>query len=686
MKIDSVCTYCGVGCDITAEVENNKIKSIKADPKGVVSRGKLCVKGKQGFDFVHSPNRLPPVKIRFSFIAKNELFFPKDIKQELKNYPPKEDGFLYPSLELAYKIAGWKLKQIKSYFGGFAHASIGGARTSCENAYLFQKFTRKVINSPHIDNCARVCHAPSLNGMKPVIGEGAATNPFDDIEKAEFIILIGSNIIEAHPIAAARLVNAVNKGVKLALFEIRETAASKMASYNAILPFESNLLVLNMIAFVILKEELYDKEFLENRTVGFEEYKKEILNDPFADPEFFRKIEGYEYLTDMIKEIAREYASKKSMILWGLGVTEHIDGSYAVSAICHLALLTGNIGKEGAGLMPLRGQNNVQGTCDMGCLPYYDPDYKKPLIEGLKTPDIIKAIEKEEIKSLFVMGEDLAHIHPNQNRIHKALKKLDLLIVNELFENEITKFADIIFGVKSAYEKTGVYINAERRLHLSTPLVNNSLPDDWEVIMNIAKEIKEDFHYSSSKEIWDEVREKANKRFSGATYEKLKKEPLRGLQWPIFEKDTPILHTESFRTEDGKGHFRYKRYFLRGMVKELYEKRFKYFYLSTGRVISLYNNNAQTKESPKLLSKYKHDLLLVSEEDREHFKDKKFITLYSKYGKSAPLKIKFTKSLKKGTLFTTFHHPDSKINFLFGDEADEMTKTACFKSIKVFIE
>ncbi len=686
MKIDSVCTYCGVGCDIVAEVENNRILSVKADKRGVVSRGKLCVKGKYGFDFVRSPNRLPPVKIRFSFIAKNELFFPSDIKRELRKYPVKEDGFIYPSLQLAYKIAGWKLKQIKSSFGGFAHASIGGARTSCESAYIFQKFTRKVINSPHIDNCARVCHAPSLNGMKPVIGEGAATNPFDDIEKAEFIILIGSNIIEAHPIAAARVVNAVNKGAKLALFEIRETAASKMASHNAIIPYEANLLVLNMLSFVILKEELYDREFIEKRTEGFEEYKNEILNDPYANPEFFQKIEGYEYLTDMIKNIAKEYASKKSMILWGLGVTEHIDGSYAVSAICNLSLLTGNVGKEGAGLMPLRGQNNVQGACDMGCLPYYDPDYEKPLIEGLKTPDIIKAIEREEIKSLFVMGEDLAHIHPNQNKIRSALEKLDLLIVNELFDNEITGFADIIFGVKSAYEKTGVYINAERRLHLSSPLIKNDLPDDWEVITNIAKEIREDFHYESSKEIWDEVRKKASKRFSGATYEKLKENPLRGLQWPIFREDTPVLHKEKFRTEDGKGHFRYKRYFLRGMVKELYEKRFKGFYLSTGRVISLYNNNAQTKESPKLLSKYKHDLLLVSEEDREFFKDKKYVSLVSKYGKSAPLKIKFTKSLRKGTLFTTFHHPESKINFLFVDEADEMTKTARFKSIKVFVE
>ncbi|NPA82526.1 MAG: molybdopterin-dependent oxidoreductase [Epsilonproteobacteria bacterium] len=685
MRIDSVCTYCGVGCDIYAEVENNRIESIKADPKGIVSRGKLCVKGKYGFDFVHSPNRLPKAKIKYSFLMKNLLYLPKEIKKEIDKLSPKE-GYVYPSLDLAYKIAAWKLKQIKDNYGGFAHASIGGARTSCESGYIFQKFTRKVINSPHIDNCARVCHAPSLKGMRAVIGEGAATNPFDDIEKAEFLVLIGANMTEAHPIAAARVVNSVNRGVKLAVFDIREIALFKIASYKAVLPYESNLLFLNMLAYVILQEELYDKSFIERRCEGFEEYKEEILKDPFANPDFFKKIKGYEYLSDLIREVAREYASKKSMIMWGLGVTENIDGSYAVSAICNLALLTGNIGKEGAGLMPLRGQNNVQGACDMGCLPYYDPDYEKPFIEGLKTPDIIKAIEREEIKSLYVMGEDIAHIHPNQNRIHKALEKLELLIVNELFDNEITKYADIVFGVKSAYEKEGVYVNAERRLHLSKPLVKNDLPDDWEVISGIGRLLREDFVYESSKEVWEEVRNKVSKRFKGASYEKLEENISRGLQWPVFEEDTPILHKERFRTADGKGHFKYKRYFLRGMVKELLEGDLKTFYLSTGRVISLYNNNAQTKESKKLLSRYEHDLLFVSKDDEEFFKDRKSVVLISRYGRSAPLKIKITSALKKGTLFTTFHHPQSKINYLFGDDADELTKTACFKSLKVFVE
>ncbi len=685
-EIDSVCTYCGVGCDICAVVENQKIKKVYAKKEGTVSRGKLCVKGKYGWQFLNSPNRLKSARIKQSFLFKNELFFPKEIKDELKRYTPDSKGYIYPSLELAFKITAWKLKELKFHDGLSKFAAIGGARTSCESAYLFQKFTRQVLNSPHIDNCARVCHAPSLKGMRAVIGEGAATNPFDDIEEAEFLIVIGSNMTEAHPIAANRVLNAVRKGTPLALFDVREIALSKFAKYNCIIPFESNLLVLNMLSFVIISEKIYDEDFIKKRTRDFDSYKESILSDPYADPDYFKKLKGFENLSVLIREVARNIASKKTMILWGLGITQQNDGSYAAAAICNLALLCANLGKRGSALMPLRGQNNVQGACDMGCLPYYDVGYKKPLIEGLKTPDIINAIDEGEIKALFCMGEDIAHIHPNQNKIHRALKKLDLLVVNELFENEITKFADIVFGVKSGYEKEGVYINAERRVQLSSVLVNSDLPDDWEVITGIARYIKEDFVYTSNEQIWDEVRAEDKERFEGASYKKLRQNKAKGLQWPIGKTDTPILHIESFRTVDSLGHFKYNRYNLRGMVAELIDGCVKSFYLTTGRVIAHYNNSAQTRECADLKKRYENDIVLVSSEDADFFQRFKKIVLYSKYGKSAPLKYKVSKTVKKRTLFVTFHHPQSKINFLFGDSSDELSKTAAFKSIKVEVE
>ncbi len=218
------------------------------------------------------------------------------------------------------------------------------------------------------------------------------------------------------------------------------------------------------MAFVIISEELYDKDFVAKRTKGFEEFKQQILSDPYANPKFFEQVEGYEYLAKAIPNVAREYALKRSMILWGLGVTQHLDGSYAVMAITHLATMTGNIGRVGAGLMPLRGQNNVQGVCDMGCLPYYLPDYQTPDEIGLMTPQLIDEMLNGKIKALLNMGEDIAHIHSNINKIAQALDNLEFIMVQELFMTEIAKRADIIIGVSSAYEKRGVYVSAMRRL------------------------------------------------------------------------------------------------------------------------------------------------------------------------------------------------------------------------------
>ncbi len=687
MQINSVCTYCNTGCDICATVQNNQIKSIKAKKEGIVSEGDLCIKGRYGFDFVNSPNRLKSVKIKKSFLEKNELFFPNNIKESIKTLKADLNGFVYPTLELAYEIAAWKLKQISLLYGNSSFGAIGGAKTNCESAYLLQKFTRDVMNSPNIDNCSRVCNASNIKGMSLVIGEAAATNPYSDIKKSEFLIIIGSNSTKTYPIVTKKILQAYKNGSNIALLDIRETDLSKIAKYKAILPHEANLLILNMLAFVIIKEKLYNKEFIQTRTKNFNQYREKILNDPFANPQFFQKIKGYEHLSKLIPQIAREYSLKKSIILWGSGVSNHEDGSYSVAAICNLAIMTGNIGKIGAGLIPLQGQNNLQGACDMGCLPYYNPDYQKPLIEGLKTPQMIDNILSNKLKALFIVGENIAHTNPNQNKIHKALKKLEFLIVNDLFDNETTSFADIVFGVKSTYEKHGVYINGERRTRLCKPLViNHALPDDWEVIQGIVKYIDNSFHYKSTKEIWDEIRVQANKRFLGASYEKLAQNPINGLQWPINKDQTQRLHTVCFNTKDTLGNFKYYKYHVRGMIKELIFNKQKNFYLSTIKSLQQYNSTTQTKESKKLTNKFSQDIALVSLDDKNIFEKKRFITLKSKYGKTAPLNFEFSKLIKKGSIFVSSHYAKSKINFLFGDECDELTKTPKFKSIKVKIE
>jgi formate dehydrogenase major subunit len=370
------------------------------------------------------------------------------------------------------------------------------------------------------------------------------------------------------------------------------------------------------------------------------------------------------------------------MIFWGLGITEHIDGSYAVMAITHLALMTGNIGKSGAGLMPLRGQNNVQGACDMGMLPYFAPDYQEPKEIGLMTPQLVDEMLEGRLKAVLNIGEDLTHIHPNLNKIERALEHLELIMVQELFVTDITAKADIIVGVKSAYEKTGVYVNAMRRLHLSQPLVKSDLPDDWEVLQLLDNKMGGESAYKNSNEIWDEVREVAYRRFSGASYIRLERHRKRGLQWPVHTEDTPILHQLDFRTEDGLGEFHYHQYKLRNMIKEIVEKKLTGYYLTTGRTIAMYNNAAQTKQTPSLMERYSEDLLLVHEGDAHDFTSERVI-LKTEFGETTPLKIKLTDKVQPKTLFVTFHHADSKINALFGDASDELILTAAFKSIKV---
>jgi len=683
-EVESVCTYCGVGCDITGVVEDNKIIKIFAQKDGIVSQGKLCIKGKYGYDFIEAKDRIREPRIKKSFLEKNP-FLQETFSQKLL---PFDAEYMTCDLDTATSIAAMKLDQIKKEYGSHSFCAVGGARTSCESAYAFQKFCRETMQSPHVDNCARVCHSPSLKGMKETIGEGAATNPYNDIYEAEFIIVMGSNTIEAHPIIANRMVDVAKNHNNLAVIDVRETKLAKLAKHNCIIPFESNLLILNMMAYVIIDEELYDESFIKNRTKGFDAFKEKILNDPYADPRFFKKVEGYEYLAKMIPNIAREYAVKKSMIFWGLGVTEHLDGSYTVMAMAHLALMTGNIGKSGAGLMPLRGQNNVQGACDMGCLPYFAPDYQRPKEEGLMTPQLIDAMLEGKIKALLNMGEDIMHIHANLNKINKAIGNLEFIMTQELFMTEIAKRADIVIGVKSAYEKTGVYVNAMRRLHLSQPLVQSDLPDDWEVLTQMAIKLGdgENFGFQRSEDVWNEVRQVAPRRFSGADYYRLERHRKRGMQWPIYHEDTPILHLLDFRTEDGLGRYVYKQYQPRGMVQEIldnvfYKEGFEGYYLTTGRVLAHYNNAAQTKRSMLLDSKYNEDLLLANIEEEGRFGDK--VILRSRYGESEVLSVRYTDKIKPRTLFCTFHHASSRINTLFGDECDALVMTACFKSVKV---
>jgi formate dehydrogenase major subunit len=673
----SVCTYCGVGCEIDAEIKDGKIFKIHPVKDGISSGGELCIKGRYGFDFLEK--RLQKHLISYKFIEKNAEKMPFELQVRLASLIEYDENFYEAPFSLAVDITAWKLKEIIKNYDSKSISFIGGARTSIESAWLFQHFARKVIKTPHVDNCARVCHSPSLSGLKMSIGEGASSVDFDTLLKTDTIFVIGSNTTQAHPMVANRIIKAKKRGAKLIVVDVRKIPLMKFADVAVILPFESNLLFLNAIAKELIEKNLVNEEFIKKRCLKYEEYKNLMLHDKYGK-EFFLKLKGFEKVASQIEEIA-ELITKNTVFTWGLGVTEHIDGTEAVNAISNLAMMTGNF-NEKAGVLPLRGQNNVQGACDVGCLPYFLPDYVRPSEDkiGLMTPDIIDAVLEGKIKAVFNMGEDILHIHPNQNKIHKAFDNLEFLAVLEVMENEITKRADIVFAVKSAYEKKGVYINAERRLHLSKPLIKSDLPDDWEVINELAKRLGENTDYKSSEEVFEACKKEV-KRFEGATYERLEKKPL---QWPVLKngEDSPVLHLEKFSTSDGKGHFHYHKYHLRGEVEDLLNG-VKKWRLNTGRELAQYNNAAQTKISEKLLKRYGDDILLVNPVHKNEFGE--YVKLKSKYGQSGVLKIKYTDSVRPYTLFTTFHFAKNKINYLFGDEADHKVKTARFKSIEVEI-
>jgi formate dehydrogenase major subunit len=316
----------------------------------------------------------------------------------------------------------------------------------------------------------------------------------------------------------------------------------------------------------------------------------------------------------------------------------------------------------------------------MGMLPYFAPDYQEPKEVGLMTPQLVDEMLIDKVKVVLNIGEDLTHINPNLNKIDRAFEKLDLIFVQELFMTDIANRADIVVGVKSAYEKTGVYVNAMRRLHLSQPLVKSDLPDDWEVLQLLDQKMGGDANYASSKEVWEEVQKVAYRRFSGADYHRLEKHRKRGLQWPVHTEDTPILHQLDFRTPDGLGHFKYNQYKLRGMIKEIRENNLTGYHLSTGRTLAHYNNAAQTSKSENLMKRYPEDVLLVCEDDAADFTSEQVI-LRSEFGETTPLSIKITNKVQPKTLFSTFHHASSKINALFGDASDEVILTAAFKTI-----
>ena len=669
----TTCPYCGTGCEMNVGTNQNQIVSIKPLHEAPVNHGHLCVKGRYAFDFVHAADRITEPMIR------------------------NNDGWLKVTWDEAIAFTAKRLQRILEEHGPGSIGILGSARGTNEEAYLAQKFARVVIGTNNVDCCARVCHTPTAAAMKLMIGTGAATNSYDDIETAQTILICGANATENHPIVGARIKQAALHGANLIVIDSRRIELAQFAAIHLQPRPGTNIPLLNALAYTIVEEQLFDAQFANERVSEWDEFREFIK--PFA-PEQVGSTCGV--AADLVRQAARLYAtSRPAMCFHGLGVTEHTQGTDGVMCLVNLALLTGNIGKRGTGINPLRGQNNVQGAAHMGCDPGIltgsvslndaGPLFESvwnapvPLDHGLNMLEMMDAAEAGKLKALWAIGYDVALTNANTAATEHALRSLDLVIVQDLFHNETARqFGSVFFPAASSFERDGTFMNAERRIQLIRKAIEpagQSKPD-WEIICAVAKEMgKEDFFaHNSAEEIWEEIRA-VWPAGRGITYRRLDGD---GLQWPCEHEDDPgtkVLHAASFPIG--------KKAALRRIpyrpTEEVTTEEFPLL-LITGR--TLYQFNAGTMTMRTANAKLRAtDVLDISAADanRLNLHNGTGVRVHSAYGE-AVLPIRISSSVKPGELFATFHTGEVFLNRLTSPYRDRIVKTPEYKITAVQIE
>jgi len=671
-KVRTTCSYCGVGCNLETSVKDGKVVAIDTPKETEVNAGHTCIKGRYAFGFYDHPDRL-----RSPLIKRNGKF---------------EEA----SWDDAYEHIKQKLEKIKNESGPDAIAGISSARCTNEENYVFQKMIRAAIGTNNIDCCARICHSPTAWGMQQTFGTGAATNSTEDIYHADLFLVIGANPTNAHPVTGAKIKQQVMKGKKLIVLDPITTDIAKLADYHIRLRPGTNVAVLNMMLYYIVKGNLLNKDFVENRTEGFDEFLNHING---LDIDHLASVAGVD--KQLVKEAAIAYATaKNSMEFHGLGVTEHEQGSKTVMLIADLAMITGNIGRRGVGVNPLRGQNNVQGAADMGCQPHQGAGYfpvadKKiqdfytekygavhPTKAGLKIPEIFDAAINKEVKGLWIIGEDIVQTDPNSAHVIKAMQSLDLLVVQEIFMSETAKLADVVLPGTTFLEKDGTFTNTERRVQrvnkAAEPLPGTK--PDGVIVTEMMQKLGYDQPTYDADQVLAEVADVVP-FFKGITRERLGK---LGLQWPVKEDgtDTKILHEKEFKL--GKGRlksFDWKESTeIKNNIKEYP------LILTTSRVLQHYNAATMTRRT-KNLNIVDEDILLVNPIDAKEreLNNGDIARLYSGRGEVS-LKVEVTDKVKEGIVFTTFHFPEHMVNMVTGDGKDEETKCAEYKVSAVQVQ
>jgi len=572
-KVDSVCPFCGVGCQITYNVKDEKIVSVDGRD-GPANHSRLCVKGRFGFDYVHNPQRLTKPLIRKAGIKKDE----HAIASAGKNPEDWKEFFREASWDEALDLAAGQFLRLRDQFGKKTLAGFGSAKGSNEEAYLFQKLIRTGFGSNNVDHCTRLCHASSVAALLEGVGSGAVSNQVNDIEHSGLIFLIGSNPTSNHPVAATWMKNAAKNGTKIVLADPRVTDIAKYAWRTLQFKPDTDVAMLNAMIYTVIEEGLCDEDFIKNRASNFEALKENVKD---YSPELMAPICGIPAAT--LREVAREFAkSKASMILWGMGVSQHVHGTDNARCLIALVSITGQIGKPGSGLHPLRGQNNVQGASDAGLIPMMFPNYQRvdnpdanawfekfwdtPLDKkpGYTVVEIMHKItapdsDPDKIRGMYIMGENPAMSDPDLNHARHALASLDHLVVQDIFMTETAWLADVILPASAWPEKTGTVTNTDRMVQLGKRALSppgDAQPDLW-IIQELAKRIGLQWSYQGEEcgvaEIYDEMRRAMHAAINGITWERLQRES--SVTYPCLSEDDPgkpIVFDQTFPTKDGR--------------------------------------------------------------------------------------------------------------------------------------
>jgi len=669
-SVTTTCGYCGVGCRLEAHAADGRVATIAPALDGPANHGHTCLKGRFAHQFSRKRDRLTAPLIR------------------------GEDGALRSApWDEAIALITSELTRIRDSRGPDAIAGLASSRATNEDCYVMQRLMRAAIGTHNIDNCSRVCHSPTSWALRQSLGLSGATGGFDDIEAADAAIIIGANPTEAHPVVGARIKQATLRGLKLVTIDPRRIELADYGVLHLSPRPGTNAAVMLGLAHVIARDGLTDELFLKQRTKGWA-----ALEDLLADytPGEVSRITGIRAAD--LERSAHIYAeATNASILWGLGVTEHRYGSEVVRLICNIALMCGKVGRPGSALLPLRGQNNVQGSSDMGALPDTFTGYQSVGDEdvaqrfearwgvtmkrtgGLKIPEMFDAAVAGELKAMYIFGEDVAQTDPNTTHVIAALESLEFLVCQDIFENETTKYADVILPASSFLEKQGTFTNAERRIQLVEAAIEppGEARTDFDILTTISKALGHDMGFASPAEVMDEVAQ-LTPDWAGVSHDRVAR---GGLQWPVAADgtDSPLLYAERFELPGGRARLAALPYKPPGS-----EASDEYpMILVTGRRLEHYNAGTMTRRTGNL-ELLASDWLELHPDDAERLwiGDGDLVSVRSASGR-IELEARVTVRIEPGHVFTAFHFPEIRTNLLIGSSADVNTACPEYKVVAV---